>query len=231
MKHTLKFFKKIIQFPQNSLLRQCFESSKRYSQKTNSGVKANWYNILVQKLDIWQCKHVLDDIPEFYNLDGCSQKMLQINQYIRKIYKLSLENDILKMQHSTSMPIYKMLYTHINSQEFLNADISWSFTRVTVQCRANMSQFTCCKTIKLAVLRNFYDNSVDPSCTSCTSGESEDLIHILFKCTKYNEIRSKFMNIVYSNNINIRKYLSKPNETTMKNMYLFLKHVADSQNC
>lgn len=139
MKHTLKFFRKIIQFPRNTLLRECFESLKINSNKPKSGVKANWYKVIEQKLEKWNSKYVLDNIPELYDLDSCCQKMLQINECIRKIYNVSMENDIFKMQNSTSIPNYKLLYTHVKSQEFLNVNQGWPITRTIVQCRANMS--------------------------------------------------------------------------------------------
>lgn len=64
-------------------------------------------------------------------------------------------------------------------------------------------------------------------CKNCTTGEIENIDHILFQCSKYNELRLKFLH----NNTEFITLLSQPNETTMKNIYLFLKNVAESQNC
>lgn len=227
MKQSLKFFSKIIQFPRNSLLRESFEVSKRNSYKLNSGVKANWYKILGQKLIYWNSQCVLDNIPELYDLDRCCQKKLQINECIRKMYNLSLENDILRMQSSTSMQNYRHLHTHVKHQSFLDINQSWSITRDTVQCRANLSQFTCKTTVKLAALRNFYDESIEATCKNCTYGCTEDIIHVLCECPKYSEARVNFI----PNTIDFVSFFSHPNEITMKNTYLFLKVVAESQNC
>lgn len=144
---------------------------------------------------------------------------------IRKIYNQSLENDILKMQNGTSMPNYKLLYTKIKSNEFLNTDQPWPITSSTVQCRANISQFTCSKTtVKLAALNNFYDNLVDPICTHCECGNVEDTYHVLFVCTKYNECRNNLISNFNDPNNAVSRF-SRPSKETMQNIYVFLKTV------
>jgi hypothetical protein len=70
------------------------------------------------------------------------------------------EQDTIRMNVSSSVPIFKSIKTHLQVVSFLNLPISWdctkthNFTKILVKLCANMSEIS---NVKLRVLEHFYN--------------------------------------------------------------------------
>lgn len=230
VKNILRFWNKIITTPQHSLLRQCYEALKVKSKKPN--IKHNWYKQLELLLSKWECETLLESIPEYYDENGCTDLLLKINNCIRLIKDISVEHDILRMQNSTSMPLYHFTKTHKRREPFLNAEIPWNVIRLVVQCRANLSQFTCCKSsVKLASMENFYDPMIELLCQNCNRREEENLFHVMCQCEKYSVSRARFLH-KHKIPVTTKEYalfFTELDESKIMDIYLFFKSVIESR--
>jgi hypothetical protein len=113
------------------------------------------------------------------------------------------QQDIIRMNNSSSMPFFKVIKTHCRIENYLSLNISWNKVQVIVQLRANMSQI---QNIKLRSLENFYNRNINSKCICCTMSKDENLLHFMFECPRFGLIRSKFLS-GYTNPQNEEEFL------------------------
>src|SRR5690348_2937261 len=98
------------------------------------------------------------------------QHRLKISKLINDAIEKAKQNDIILMKNSCSLPHYQLLKTHYRTESFLNFEKPWCMTRLIVQIRSNLSQFTVLnKTNQLNELKCLYDTMSIDVCTRCDS--------------------------------------------------------------
>jgi hypothetical protein len=136
MKNLLHFWKKIYMRPKNSLIYICYHQLKM--QCENIKMKTNWYRSFKSLLMKWECHDILDiessteDLPYL----GINERIVSL---VSRIRNRSQQLDILKMQSSTSMPLYQNIKTHCKTEAYLNSLISWYDISIIAQLRSNLS--------------------------------------------------------------------------------------------
>ncbi|CAL8135175.1 unnamed protein product [Orchesella dallaii] len=189
LKNTLKLRLRILKSHSESLIRQCYENLVKTSEKTKC--KHNWYRELQESSVKWGFQPYLKQ--ENHSYLTYNEQRQEINKVFKQIRARSIQNDIESMRHSTSMPNYQKLRTHVRRENFLNYRYDWHAIRTLVQLRANLGQITAQnETIKLNVLTNFYDASEHAICNLCKTG-IENNHHVMFECTHYKLLRVKFL--------------------------------------
>lgn len=212
------------------MLKTCYNGLKLKSHKPK--VKWNWYKSLRILLSKWDSEYLIIDEPLIYNEDAITQKIIQISECLRNIRLKSQKIDITSMKNSSSMPLYQNFKTHVNPESYLNENVNWNVTRMITQCRANLSQITCCSTtLKLASLQNFYDKLTNKNCTYCSLDVEENLYHVIFECPKYNHIRYLLQSINFP--VTETEYLLCFKNLTiesMKTLYIYMQNVINLRN-
>jgi hypothetical protein len=103
----------------------------------------------------------------------------------------SQQLDIIRMQASTSMPLYQIIKTHCKREIYLNANLSWSDTTILAQLRSNTGKLG---QVNLKGLQYMYNQSDDNMCEKCFNYEVENCFHVMFNCPRYSKIRLANMN-------------------------------------
>jgi hypothetical protein len=188
IKNALYFWFKILQKPKQSLLRNCLHGLVQ--QVSSDKFKFNWFRSLKLCLAKYDCDKMLISDPEPNDLENIGKLALEINKTINTINNKIREQNIVSMQNSTTMANYQTIRTHCRIESFLNTKLDWSFVKLMVQMRANLSCYTIFKrTVKLNTLENFYNNNIDRQCKLCNLEKPENLYHVLFECPYYMYIR------------------------------------------
>jgi hypothetical protein len=92
------------------------------------------------------------------------------------------------MQNSISIPHYKIIRTHVQTEEYLNIDMNWNLVKLKIQLRSLYPRLSIGnKTVNLECMNKFYGKS-GSICKICQL-EDEDLFHFICKCPQYNYIR------------------------------------------
>jgi len=230
IKQLLGYYKKIISLPKECLIVKCFNALKY--NVNNSKMKINWYRDLKKCLEKWDCDNLLEVEVDALDVNEVSKKCIDINTSIRSMIEMSVSRDIVRMQSSSTMPEYQTIRTHVTRQKFLNYNYYFGAIRLIVQMRANMGQLTVgtC-TLKLNILSNFYDKSINAECHCCNLNLTEDLLHVMFICPRYLLLRRKFLGD-YDLPVNLNQFLqffSNISEEKMKNVYNYVKYMTTSR--
>jgi REP element-mobilizing transposase RayT len=127
------------------------------------------------------------------------------------------------------MPFCKSVKTHLRVESFLNLPISWDSTKMLVQVRANMSEFS--NIFEVRVLEHFY-NIKNPECPCCEMCLDEDLLHFVLKCPRYNINRNKYLDsyclpLIEVDYIHLLKYPTRNSITDLCNQ---VKHALKLRN-
>jgi hypothetical protein len=185
IKNVLGFWKRIMCKPSDSLIRVCYDALQ--SKIHDQYMKWNWVRDMVELLAKWDCETVIRTVTAE---DEIILRGAEISECLGKIKVLMNQQDIIRMNVSTSIPSFKLMKTHIRIENFLNSSVSWSNIRIIVQLRANMSEID---NIKLNDLQCFCNKNQNPNCECCDMEKTENLFHFVFECSRYATIRSTFL--------------------------------------
>jgi hypothetical protein len=123
VKNVLHLWKRLIFRPRNSLIYECYNQLR--SQYDNLKMKCNWYRSFSELSVKWNCTELLEIESSNEETDYLCVKG-RINVLIDKIRTHSQQLDILKIQSSSSIPMYQNIKTHCETDKYLNFSISWN---------------------------------------------------------------------------------------------------------
>jgi hypothetical protein len=102
-------------------------------------MKHNWYRSFRSLLMKVNC-HDIFGIESSRNDPSYLPITPRINILVSRIRLQSQQLDIIRMQASTSMPLYQIIKTHCKRERYLNANLSWSETTILAQLRTNIGK-------------------------------------------------------------------------------------------
>ena len=177
------------------------------------------------------CKFNSEDILSFVYCKEDPESRPKLLSLIRKTVSIVnidlIRNDVVKMQDSVSNPMYREIKTHVRLENFLDINMEWNLTRLAVQLRSNMSQITMNgKIYRLNYLENIFYPEKSPFCTTCNKQLNETILHIIFECESYSNMRNKYLvNYLNFDGSNYIEFLNNLNKDKLESLYRFLKEI------
>jgi hypothetical protein len=153
-------------------------------------MKNNWYRSF-RDLAINSDFCELLSLDELYSEDLSYEGSYQIVRKLISQIQCKLEqSDILKMQCSKSMRLYKNIRSHVRIEPFMMLKTSWVSVTVIIQLRSNLSKII---NTNLRELAFFYNQCENDECQNCTLNVTENCFHVMFVCPKYKLLRHHFL--------------------------------------
>jgi hypothetical protein len=224
VKNLLNFWKRIMSKPTDSLVRVCYDALE--SKVDCPSMKWNWVRDVRELLAKWDCEKT---ITKLINQEELCYRIADIHVSLGRLKSTMNEQDIIRMNVSSSMPFFKSIKTHLQVVSFLNLPISWDNTKILVQLRANMSEIS---SVKLRVLEHFYNINVSPDCPCCQISSEENLFHFVFICPRYNIIRIKYLSsyCIPLNELEYLHLLKDPAQNLITDLCNYVKHALRLRN-
>jgi hypothetical protein len=188
VKNVLHFWKRLFCRPRNSLIYECYLQLR--NQCDNPNMKFNWYRSFRSLLINWNCTDILEIESTAEESNYLCVKS-RISALIDQIRTHSQQLDIIKMQSSSSIPMFQQIKTHCKTEQYLNYIISWNDVCIVAQLRNNLSRL--CQT-NLRDLLFFFNQTHDNLCEKCYDFEIENCYHVMFHCKRYKVLRDTFLN-------------------------------------
>jgi len=170
LKLTMKFWSYILQLPQDSLVRECYEALKLVG---NNEHKLNWTVQIRQILK----KHNVEALWDTQNSDDVELYMTEI---LSKNEILLKNLDVERMQKSDRHPNYALTKKHVWREKYLQDCPHFA--------RGSIAQIRLGENV---VLTNSNIYKLTDSCKYC--GQNENIDHILLKCKGYGKIRESII--------------------------------------
>jgi hypothetical protein len=197
LKNILIYWTKIISKPRQSLVRRCYDAMK--DTKDKKKMKFNWYRDLLSLLEKFGCDSLVENDPgfdEYYTINVVRSSIISKLACVRDNL---VQNDIIRMQNSVKMPLYKILRTHCKLDEIMNSNTNWSCLSLLIQIRSNIPRISFKdKNVTFNAMNTYFGNPVrdgNDKCSLCSRDSSETMYHVLFWCPAYDLIRRDILDI------------------------------------
>lgn len=183
-------------------------------------MRYNWYRDLIGYLAKYECDVLFSFDINDINIETINRLRKQMYKIIDIIKNKIVEEDISRMQCSSSLSHYKYIRKNVRVECFLNDNIQWSLVKLWVQLRLMFPRFTVkSKTVILNGMNLIYKNDINPICNLCKDGV-EDLYHFICKCQNYALMRStlstKLAQSIPASREDFVRFVADMNETKLK---------------
>ena len=161
-------------------------------EKNCSEGKDNW----VTKIKNILCEHGFGIVWLFKGATSEGHVLSEIKSRLIDVFLQTWNTKMLNNEHHKFYFSYKSYFT---PEHYLKSSV------YEINRRTCLARFRCGVSLINAHRYKYYENELLRRCPFCTN-EVEDEIHIVFVCTAYNSLRTRFID---------RKFLKTPNLQTL----------------
>jgi len=171
IKQTLKYWAKILMLEQTNIVRICYEvlRADNIEKPQNRTWITNLKKILVEHDlgALWEKQNGPIILNKLHN----THKNLEITEWYRLVQIMRASN-FLKQ--------YKNIKTHVKTELYWNAKLTWDQKLFVLYLRLNISHFLHKgRVYRLNALEHLYHPETPISCQICNTNDKDDIYHII----------------------------------------------------
>ena len=212
--HMIRYWVKILQSPETSLVKRVFNILRTDTDNANSHGNKNW---------AFHIKHILDShgLSFFWiHQDTIPIRLETIQTRIIDQYKQSWYTNINNSQRLLS---YSMIKHNFQFEEYLDKIINSKYRKALTRFRISAH--------KLRIETGRHDNTPRENriCEQCNTNTIENEYHFLLVCPRYRELRIKYIKRYFFSWPTTNKFetlLLSSNTKTISNVAKFIYHAS-----